>query len=239
MAQIERRIRIAIPTRNRNDMLQRAIYSLPWTVPVDFSFLVNIISVGGKSGNRAVKWAEKLYANDPKFSLDCTYLHWGIVGAYNLAAKNARKAGEHLLLSSELVEFKYAAISHAYRTLLSQYPDYDGIVGIRQFCVPTFHPARVILIGNKFLDRYKDRELICPTYKYNYFHNEFLRFAQSFSPTKFTLDKNAIVDYYSPEIHVGMQDAEYERRKPIVKKDLEFAKHRAMMGFTWGLDFNG
>jgi len=239
MVQHKRRIRIAIPTRNRNDMLQRAIYSLPWTTSTNFDFLVNIINVGGKPGNRAIKWTEKLYANDPKFSIDRIRVYWDIVGAYNLAAKNARDAGEHLLLSSELIEFKSTSISHAYRTLLSQYPDHDGIVGIRQFCVPTFHPARVILIGNKFLDRYKDNELICPTYKCDYFHNEFLRFANSFSPSKFTLDKNAVVDYYSPEIHVGLQDAEYERRKPIVKKDLEFAKYRAMMGFTWGLDFNG
>ena len=137
---------------------------------------------------------------------------------------------------SDLVGMRYNSLNIAFTTLCQHFPDYDGVVGFEIRSIPNPNPYQYILIGQQFVKRLNRDSLYCPEYFSYYAETELARYIDKTCPDKFIIAKGAKIDVYDPEVHLALQDKEYDRIKVYRKKDEEFAEYRKMMDLTWGID---
>ena len=78
---------------------------------------------------------------------------------------------DYVFLLNNDVELEPDCIAKAVSSMLLEFPDTDGVIGIHQVCPDhigyTYCPVGQCLVGKKFIERYAavDYQLCCPDYK--------------------------------------------------------------------------
>lgn len=72
------------------------------------------------------------------------------------------------LFCTDDIRFEPAAISTAMRTLYTNFPDGDGVVGLCQSNIPQGYDLAFPLMGRAFLDRFRPGDLFFPGYFHQY-----------------------------------------------------------------------
>jgi len=155
----------------------------------------------------------------------------GWLPAVNAALKDI---DGYFLMGADDMLFKGGAIQKALDVMEREYPDRDGVVGFNQVTLEKFCEAAFVLMGDKFMDRFPDRQVYCPDYRHYYADTEFMKYAKSVN--KFTYCKEAEVEHYHP-VYTGKQDETNKVSRLSYKQDRQTASERSEKGFLWGRDF--
>ena len=119
------------------------------------------------------------------------------------------------------------------------YPDFDGVVGAKQICPGRddykFKWFGQVLIGKKFIERYKDAqyEVCCPDYVHFYQDEEMWIFANSLG--KFINCESAVLKHFHPAFVPEEMDETHGRiRDDIKRRDEITYKARREKNLIWG-----
>jgi len=165
------------------------------------------------------------------------------IGSWNKFYKeyiNDNWSGAFLLCDD--VELLPNCIENAIDCWVANFPDGDGIVGLTQ--VYPDHPevrwceAGQILIGKKFIERFKevDYQVHCPNYQFFQQDLELEKFAKSLN--KFKLSDTAKLIHHHPCKYPEELDETHRiPRQKIVTEDRFIAKLRKAKGLIWGKSF--
>lgn len=123
------------------------------------------------------------------------------------------------------------------------YPDLDGVIGTSQECPNhpeyTYKVFGQVLLGKKFIERYKevDYKVCCPDYNHFYQDEEMWSFANKLE--KFHFCKDAVLKHYHPGFIKTMLDKTHGIvRQPSIKNhDNATKKLRIQKGYLWGQNF--
>jgi len=140
------------------------------------------------------------------------------------------------------VELDENCIQLAVNNLLSNYPDSDGVIGINQICPNhpeyTFQPSGQILIGRKFLERYKEVEYQVCAKEYLQWRQDLETYEYSNTLGKFILGTNALIKHYHPSfIKKELDNTHFLIRGDIINKDRKIYNERQKRGLIWGQNF--
>jgi hypothetical protein len=137
------------------------------------------------------------------------------------------------------VELYPKCIENAIKCMETNYPDGDGIIGLSQECPGhpeyTWKPYGQIMVGRKFLERYKDvnYQFCCPNYSHFFQDEEMYNFSKGLN--RFTLCDNAILKHYHPAfVKKEIDDTHYITRKGIFQEDRKIFNKRQLQGLIWG-----
>jgi len=112
------------------------------------------------------------------------------------------------------------------------FPDYDGIVGVAQDGHPDAHPYAVMAIGRKFLDRYPDREVVCPDYHHLHVDTEIGLWAEKLGRFRFV--PTAKVKHDHPAWTKRPQDETHHAARRGKNLDDRIYQARRAKGLIWG-----
>ncbi len=137
------------------------------------------------------------------------------------------------------VELHPTYIEELVKSMQTNFPDLDGVVGAKQECPGrpdyTFKWYGQCLIGRKFIERYKevDYAVCCPYYKHFYQDEEMWMFANSLG--KFVNCETAILNHYHPAFVPEEMDATHPIVRGQVKKnDDAVYRMRREKNLVWG-----
>ncbi|MCK9326768.1 MAG: hypothetical protein M0P69_14850 [Bacteroidales bacterium] len=134
---------------------------------------------------------------------------------------------------SDDIELDKDTLTIAYGCMKENYPDFDGIVGIKQRGLD--NKTGVLLIGSKFLDRFPERMAFCPIYKGLYCDTELAEYAQSVD--KFTYCDKAVVTHYHPSLYPNKKDETHDIGRQYKVQDINNWDRRRAKGLLWGRSF--
>jgi len=112
--------------------------------------------------------------------------------------------------ASDDLQFDSGTLGNALFDMNQHFPDGDGVIGIRQD-LKHFCPAAFSLVGNKFVNRFPDRQLYNPIYDHFCVDSELWHYA--LSEKKFFFSKNALV------VHRRYQDDCHRLAQKTLKAD--------------------
>lgn len=170
-----------------------------------------------------------------------------VIGAWNRVAHDYQlEDWDAMLWLCDDVELLPDAINNAIKIMENDYPDYDGIVGFKQKCPGhpdyTFKWFGQVMIGRKFIERYKDvnYQICCPDYFHFVQDRELFDYANSMG--KFTKSPNSVLYHYHPAFISEEMDATHDEVRSGVnspkEKDFIMEKIRKQKGYNWGNDWN-
>jgi hypothetical protein len=131
-------------------------------------------------------------------------------------------------------------IAKSVNKLVNTYPDGDGVIGLKQMYPNNanvkYHPAGQVLIGKKFLERYKDvdYQVCCPNYIQWLQDEELLKFVTSLD--KFTTTDDFALIHYHPAYTPGEGIDETHKivRGNIIQNDRKIFNKRQIKNLIWG-----
>lgn len=212
---------IVCPTRNRLAKLRRMLATLPEGLP-DRQIITTVIADGDSRTAAAM-------LEDPRVDrlLFVRGVH-GSVFCRNLAAQVAEGA---LLYITDDIEFEPGAIEVACRSLEIRFPDEDGVIGFVQVNAPSFSPAGVALVGQKFLKRYPNRKLFFPGY-IHFCCQEIERLAQE--THRLFLCPEAQLVHHHPSFEPAESDLTHLEARKHRDQDKRLSTERRQRKQTWG-----
>ena len=216
-------VMIVVPTRNRLKKLIRMINS----VPDKPEFKLLIICDGDQTTYDAIENIERENPMD-------IWLMRGQNGSVACRNAAARVCTDGYLYAVDDIEFNPSSIERAMRTFNEQFPDDDGVVGFHQEGQRTYHPTGVALVGQKFLQRYPEKQLFYP----KYFHFSCQEVHElALKVDRFCLDKSAMLYHHHPQ-HGGEMDATHTEARKYKAQDFKIRRERRANKIIWG-DQNG
>lgn len=161
-----------------------------------------------------------------------------VIGCWNRVHK-IRGYAAHLTLCDD-VELLPDCIEKAVDTLRSNYFNLDGVVGITQLYPGQsnvfFQPTGQVLVGEKFLQRFKDvdYQICCPNYVQWYQDEELLDFSSALQ--RFILAYDAQLIHHHPSFYPKEMDVTHTlvRGNNIQANDKRIYLLRKSKGLTWG-----
>ena len=161
-----------------------------------------------------------------------------VIGCWNKIHKEFLDFDAHLTLCDDVVLYENC-IEEAVKELETKFPNKDGVIGITQQ-YPNhpnvfFQPTGQVLIGKKFLERYKNvnYQVCCPNYKQWYQDEELLLYTTFLN--KFSLAKKAMLTHFHPGYYKEEMDETHNIiRGEIQKKDKEIYNKRRENNLIWG-----
>ena len=131
------------------------------------------------------------------------------------------------------------ALELAVNSMKEHYPNLDGIIGLTQTC-PTkkkfiYKPYGQILIGKKFVERFKDvdYQVCCPNYRFFFQDEELWLYATSLK--KFYHCEEAKLIHYHPGYLKEEMDKTHDIvRGDIRKEDKRIYRERRRRNLIWG-----
>jgi len=214
------KLTILVPTRNRIIKLKKMLDSIPKLGYIDIMAVCD--------GDPATHTFLSALRN-PKILSVLIQPQRGAVYCRNAVSKNIM---DGLLYTTDDIIFQENAIQNAFECFNKNFPDDDGVVGFVQEG-NIFHPVGVALVGQKFLQRYPDKQLFYPGY-FHFSCQEVYDLCQKLGG-KFVQEKQASVLHRHPcnfpeEIDQTHHDARVRRRE-----DHKLIKERKQKGLIWGL----
>jgi len=209
---------IVVPTRNRSAKLLRMLNS----VPIDAQFPVIVVCDGETITQQILR---NLVAQRPFMHIISTRLQQGSAYCRNLAIKDCT---DGVLYATDDIVFDPGSIEYAMRSFNQRYLDDDGVVGFTQR-LSKFHPTGVALVGQKFIQRYPNKQLFFPGY-FHFCCQEVHELAVKFD--RFYLDPKATLLHYYPGRH-EVDQTHFEARE-YKAQDFALRKNRKKLGVIWG-----
>jgi len=216
-------IDIVIATRNRYEKLMRTIRSIP-----EKDFITTWITFDGD-----LDGFNRICESDfekREIIIDFSFEQRGAVKARNdIISKFACEDG--ILYATDDMTFEPNAIENAFNAFNSHFPDDDGVVGLVQLGNKKYHPTGVALVGQKFLQRYPNKQLFWPGY-YHFACQEIYWLASKLG--KFHQESTAVIRHYNPFILKDEMDETHKEARIHKGKDHALMKARQMSGTIWG-----
>lgn len=128
-------------------------------------------------------------------------------------------------------------LEKAVQCMQSNFPEFDGLVGINQVNIPNGCKSAFGLIGRKFADRFPDKQCFCPDYIHFYVDTEVGQYAQEVKRFKFCEEAKLI--HYHPSVCSEMIDQTHiTLRNRSKQRDDETWQKRQRKGLLWGRTFD-
>jgi len=234
------KFKIVIPTYKRIKKLKRLILSILQQKNVDYELLIWADNFDTET-ERIIR---ETYANDSlNKKLEIRWMNFQAfqIGIWNRFYSEYNDWDGAFLLCDD-VELLPNCLENAVDCWVTNFPDGDGIIGLTQ--VYPNHPevrwceAGQILIGKKFIERFKDvnYKVHCPDYRFFQQDRELEKFSKSLN--KFKLCYTARLIHYHPCKYSDEMDETHKiPRQEIREIDKKTAKLREDKGLIWGNSF--
>ena len=227
------KVKIGIATYNRVKKLERLLASIKNQTLSSKHFDVTILY---DYDDAPTVW---FLQNNKELNSICFHQKAFVIEKWNTFHEQSGGMAHATLVDD--VELDVHCLEKAVNTLLDNYPDYDGVIGLSQECPGQpnykFQPTGQILVGSKFLDRYPQRHICCPKYVQWYQDEELLTFATELG--KFKLCSEAKMIHYHPAYVKGEMDSTHPlSRNEIYLKDTKLHNVRKLSGKIWGKTFD-
>jgi hypothetical protein len=219
------RLDILIPTRGRIAKLERLLATIPgqaWGVAI----YPRILADGDMETYEHFKGNAKVTAS---------YFE-GHNGSVALRNYEAQLCPDGMLWAVDDMEFKPGAIESAVKAMIDHFPDGDGVIGFMQEGSP-FHPTGVGLMGQRFLNRFPNKQPFFPGY-FLFACQEILwlceRIKYGEGRDAFYQEPRAVVIHNHPCNHPEEMDQTHQDGRIHKREDMALIKARETAGLVWG-----
>ena len=154
----------------------------------------------------------------------------GSVKCRNFLAKDVN---DGLLYVTDDIVFEPGSIEAAFECFNQSFPDDGGVVGFIQN--NEFHPTGIALLGQKFLQRYPDKQLFCPQY-FHFACQEIYNLCNKIGG-KFVQCPNAKIFHNHPCYYRDAMDQTHVDARIHKDEDMQLISRRGAAGLIWG--YNG
>lgn len=227
---------MVIPTINRAKKLDRCLASIINQSYQNYEVCVIMNDCGRQD---TIEVVEKY--DFSKFWYKIPGNNLGVGGAWNYYFTNyfERRNRDAVLWLVDDVEVLPDTIEKAVQCMITNFPDTDGVVGLAQECPNnpnyTFKWYGQVLLGNKFIKRYKEvnYQVCCPVYFH--FHQDFEMYCFANKLNKFKECPQSILYHYHPAFIKEEMDMTHSLSRGQSKRldDYKF-KLRQEKNLIWG-----
>jgi hypothetical protein len=215
-------ITIIIATRNRAGKLRRCLASIPLE-----PWIKVIVGCDGDPGMAVAL----LVSKSPYRPVDRVISSRGHIGSIAMRNLMAPMAGDGLLQLCDDMDVQPGAIEKALDSFNRHFPDDDGVLGIHQEGINSYHPTGVFLMGQRFLQRYPGKRILCPDYRH-YGAQEIHRLADSLG--RFAFEPEAAVYHHHPGAHKDQVDQTHQESQMCKEQDQVLSLERQRGCKIWG-----
>lgn len=145
-----------------------------------------------------------------------------------------RSQADIVLSCSDDMEFFPETIAQVIYAMENKFPDTDGVIGLKQ--IEFDNEGGLLALGQKFLQRFPERQAFCPDYKALYFDTELYDFALGSGLFHFCPD--AMVYHYHPSVHPKEMDETHRIGRVLSQNDGSVYEQRKSKGLLWGKKFD-
>jgi hypothetical protein len=221
-----RQIDIIIPSRGRLEKLKRLLATIPGQA-FGIRIVVRIVVDGDM---------ETYLAFRDNSQVVTTYFE-GHHGSVFLRNWTAGLCDDAVLFAVDDMEFRPGAIESAIRSMRERFPGGNGVIGFTQEGQAHFHPAGVVLMGQRFLQRYPEKKPYFPGY-FLFACQEITWLTDAISKAEgkelFYLDPNAVILHNHPCEHPEEMDQTHRDGRIRKADDMALIKDRQAKGMIWG-----
>ena len=215
-------ITIIIATRHRAGKLRRCLASIPLE-----PWIKVIVGCDGDPGMAVAL----LVSKSPYRPVDLVIASREHIGSIAMRNLMAPMAGDGLLQLCDDMDFQPGALQIALDSFNRHFPDDDGVLGIHQEGINSYHPTGVFLMGQRFLQRYPGKQLMFPGYRH-YGAQEIHRLADSLG--RFAFEPEAAVYHHHPGAHKDQADQTHQESQMCKEQDQVLSLERQREGKIWG-----
>lgn len=215
-------ITVIIPTRNRAGKLRRCLEAIPLE-----PWIKVIVGCDGDPGMAIAL----LVSKSPYRPVDLVVTSRKQIGSIAMRNLLAPMAEDGLLQLCDDMDLQPGAIEKALDSFNRHFPDDDGVLGIHQEGINSYHPTGVYLMGQRFLQRYPSKQILFPGYRH-FGAQEIHRLAESLG--KFHLEREAAVYHHHPGAHKSEADSTHQESQMCKEQDRELSLERQREGKIWG-----
>lgn len=169
-----------------------------------------------------------------RITINCLPCDIGTTALAN--AEIARTICDAVIYTPDDIEFSQSSIPNALKVLNEKFPDGDGMIGFKQSNIENDNGAAVGLVGQKFIDRFPARQLICPDYRALWGDTELKEYALSIN--KYHYCESALIKHYHPFVCPEELDRTHKRQKRHKQTDNGTRQLRQSNNFLWGRTFD-
>lgn len=178
--------------------------------------------------------------NVPNFKRD--WLEYRTVKEYivpkfwNSYLKNMQ--ADALFYCNDDCELYEDTIERLYKNYLQTFPNYDGLMGIKQENIPMQQQVKTAfgVIGAKYADRFPNRQVFCPYYMRFYGDKEMEMYASSIGKLMFS--ENTKIIHYHPSFYKDKMDKTHELVRMFHSQDRRTFNRRMVKKLLWGRDYS-
>ena len=214
------RIDVIIPTRNRIKKLEKTLATIPGTV-AGIPVIVHIVCDGDTESR------DYFIKVDRDMVIHYFPDHNGAVFCRNEVIRGCMGG---VLYATDDIDFEPGAILRAFEAMQEHFFDGDGVVGFHQEG-NNYHPTGVALVGQKFLQRYPDKNLFNPAY-FHFACQEIHWLADKYG--KYYLEPKAVIYHWHPVNHKELTDQCHIDARIHKQRDMNIIKQRKAEGLIWG-----
>jgi len=216
-------VNIIIPAYKRFESLKRTLHSIKES---DYKKTFTTVVVDGFQDDRYAQ----LKDNQTDITYNSKRIDWP--RCMNEALK--RIEGDLFLYGADDIKFYPDCISKLVESMKSLYPSGDGLIALKQSQKRS--GGAFGLIGDKFVERFPDREVFCPDYLHFGSDTELKDFAVKAGLYYFCTDAVVWHDrsFRRPEV----QDEAFNIGRAGKDRDIETYRTRRRKGFLWGENFH-
>jgi glycosyltransferase involved in cell wall biosynthesis len=231
------KVAIVIPTYKRVAKLERCLNSIrKQTYKEHITFIY--------ADNEDFETSKAIKVDYPECKVNVNLTHKYVSGSWNTYFLDTFK--NHVLPIPDImawivddVVLQEDCLANAVACMIKNFPDTDGIVGLKQTCPGrpdyTFKWFGQMLIGRKFIERYKpvNYKLYCLDYKHFHGTEEIFQYADSLG--KFVNCPEASLEHYHPAFNSEWRDKTHDIvRSEIITKDKATWQERQQRQLVWG-----
>lgn len=231
------KIAIVIPTYKRINKLKRCLESIYNQTYKEFDIFVYC----DNNDSETYSWLIENHLDKVKVNINRTQEF--VIGSWNKFFSS-----EHLKFYDAVawivddVELYPDYLERLVADMNRLFPDLDGVIGATQVCPGrkeyTYKPYGQVLIGKKFIERYKEinYQVCCPDFNHFWQDCEMWEYATSLN--KFYHSQGAVLKHYHPAFLSNEMDETHPLvRGKIKSQDDETYKKRKKLNLIWGREF--
>lgn len=226
------RIEIAIPTLGRMEKLLKCLGSIDEAKKQIEDRLYVYLYFSSELEYKLIDESLKHYP----------YIFTRLIDSYNAAEFWNNHIKEHnadiFYYLNDDVLLAPNCLKNSINTMISKYPDLDGVIGIKQegFGDIKTMPTAFGAIGSKFIDRFPNRKVMCEDFKRLYLDEELYLYTSSIN--KFYLDKTASLLHCHPCLNKKYEDKTHYDVRKYLKEDKKSFEERRRLNYLWGKNYN-
>lgn len=233
------KIDIVIPTYRRAKKLKRCLDSIIAQTHIDWSCCVIVNGGDKETFDLLIDYEAKddrIWFKSPATSY--------VIDSWNYYFRNFTLS--HIARTQDAVawivddvELFPNYLEELAKSMEANYPDLDGVIGAKQICPGRddykFKWFGQVLIGKKFIERYKDvhYQVCCPFYTHFFQDEELWTYANSLG--KFINCESAVLKHFHPAFVPEEMDETHSRiRDDIKRNDQSVHELRLRKNLIWG-----